>query len=269
MSLKLFNIISIFPDLIHGYLKEGLVGQAFKKNIAQIEVVNPRDFTQDFHRTIDDRPFGGGDGMVFMAEPLTAALTSLEARKGLVVHLSPQGRLWNDHLAREWAKSGDPVTLICGRYGGIDQRFVEMSVDLEISIGDYVLSGGELGALVIVDSVVRLLPEVLGNPESAEAETFAQGLLECPLLTRPREFMGWEAPEVLLSGHHERIQQFRQDVALVRTFLKRPDLLAQSARVQEIPLAIRRLSSIPESQLKSMGMGVEILKRCHEMLKEA
>jgi tRNA (guanine37-N1)-methyltransferase len=262
---KIFNILTIFPNMISQSLQEGLVGQAFKNGKAQLNLVNPRDFTFDLHKTVDDRPYGGGDGMVFLAEPFSRALASLGEGKGKVVFLSPQGMPWSDQMAREWAQDQEPVTLVCGRYGGIDQRFIEVFVDEEISIGDYILSGGELGSLVIMDSVVRFLPEVLGNPLSTHLETFAEGLLECPLLTRPRVFMDLPVPEILLSGHHVRMEAFRQDVSLVRTRILRPDLLKQLG-VPEMSVveAARRLCALPERELKSLGLAVNTVRQIAE-----
>lgn len=266
---KIFNILTIFPNMITQSLQEGLVGQAFKSGKAQVNLVNPRDFTLDLHKTVDDRPYGGGDGMVFLAEPFSQALASLGEGKGKVVFLSPQGRPWSDQLAREWAEDQGPVTLVCGRYGGIDQRFIESFVDEEISIGDYILSGGELGSLVIMDSVVRLMPEVLGNPLSAQLETFAEGLLECPLLTRPRVFMDLPVPEILLSGHHVRMEAFRLDVSLVRTRMLRPDLLKQLGVLEKsVANAARRLCALPESELKSLGLDVNALRQLADFKPE-
>ncbi|MCB0364894.1 MAG: tRNA (guanosine(37)-N1)-methyltransferase TrmD [Bdellovibrionaceae bacterium] len=255
MGKRQFNVITIFPDMIRGALKEGLVGQAFHSGKVVLDVVNPRSFTQDVHQSVDDRPFGGGDGMVFLAEPLRQAVESLGEKRGRVVYLSPQGRVWSDSLAREWAQSSEPITLVCGRYGGVDQRFIETLVDEEISIGDYVLSGGELGALVLIDSVVRLLPEVLGNADSPDKESFAEGLLECPLFSRPREFGELPVPEALLSGHHGRIEEFRQDVAWVQTQLFRPDLLAgRGEAAGKLLQALPRLLNLSEKELKSLGL---------------
>ena len=258
---KGFNVITIFPEMITASLQEGLVGQAFAKGKAQLEVVSPRDFTEDQHRTVDDRPFGGGDGMVFLAEPLSRALESLGERRGKVVLLSPQGEMWSDAWAREWAEDPEPVTLICGRYGGVDQRFIERHVDEQVSIGDYILSGGELGALVVMDSVVRLLPQVLGNADSPHQESFVDGLLECPLYSRPREYAGLPVPEVLLSGHHSRIEEFREDVAWVQTWFKRPDLMAgrkgAGARIRQ---GAERLLKNSSADLESLGLGLAQLE---------
>ncbi|MCB0362296.1 MAG: tRNA (guanosine(37)-N1)-methyltransferase TrmD [Bdellovibrionales bacterium] len=258
MKAKQFNILTIFPDMILNSLKEGLVGQAFKDNKACLSLINPRDFAQDAHKTTDDRPYGGGDGMVCLGEPLAQALESLGQKKGKVVYLSPQGKAWSDALAREWASDPQPVSLVCGRYGGVDQRFMESYVDEEISIGDYILSGGELGAMVVIDSVVRLLPEVLGNPESSESESFAQGLLECPLFTRPRLFRDLPVPRVLLSGHHEKITEFRHDVALLRTYLLRPDLTANVPDLEKKLInSAHRLRDLNQDELLALGLSLE------------
>ncbi len=265
MVSLLFHVITIMPEMITEVLSKGLVGQAFKTGRAHIHILNPRDFTEDRHRTVDDRPFGGGDGMVFLAEPLEKALLSLNlvGNQGRVVYLSPQGKKWNDSKAREWAQNAGSITLICGRYGGIDQRFIEKYVDEEISIGDYILSGGELGALVLIDSMVRFLPDVLGNPESKDSESFAHPhqLLECPLFTRPRVFSEWPVPQIFMSGHHKNIEQYRQDVSWVRTFLLRPDLLFSVPHLDvHIRQAVQRILAVTKKEeLKSLGFKYEEL----------
>ncbi|MCC7405932.1 MAG: tRNA (guanosine(37)-N1)-methyltransferase TrmD [Bdellovibrionales bacterium] len=267
-GLRRFNVLTIFPEMIRGALQEGLVAQAFAAGKAELHLINPRDFTHDVHRTIDDRPFGGGDGMVMLVEPLQAALQSLGPQRGKTVYLSPQGTPWTDQMARAWSQQTEPVTLVCGRYGGIDQRLIELEVDEEISLGDYVLSGGELGALVVIDSIVRLLPEVLGNAESTEAESFADGLLECPLFSRPREFQGLPVPEVLLSGHHARIEEFRSDVAWVQTALKRPDLLQSQLTAQaQLLKALPRLTRLSPAELRALGLDPWALENLVAKLK--
>ena len=227
-----FNIISIFPDFIESFSQTGVVGQAIKAGLIKLQTVNPRDFASDAHKSVDDRPFGGGDGMIMLPGPLSDSLEHLEKHQqlGHVVYLSPQGQKWDDEKVRraadQWVASNQAVTFICGRYGGIDQRIISQYVDDEISLGDFVLSGGELAAMAVVDSVARFIPGVLGNNESPWKESFSSGLLECPQWTRPREFQGLNVPETLVSGDHARIEKERQRVSLLRTWCLRPDLLA-------------------------------------------
>lgn len=225
-----FTVITLFPNLIEGFLAEGLLAQAREKALLSVETLNPRRFTQDVHGTVDDRAFGGGDGMVMKPEPLAAAVehiraSQVQAERARVVVLSPQGRKWNQSLARQYAEQGGAVILVSGRYAGIDQRFVAEYADDEISLGDFVLNGGELAALAVIESVARLIPGVLGNRESAEKDSFSQGLLEAPQYTRPREWKGHTVPAPLLSGHHAEIEAFKETVSWLRTRKLRPDLL--------------------------------------------
>lgn len=223
-----FDVISIFPDLFTGYLDGGVVGQAVRSGKIEFSVTNPRKFTKDVHQTVDDRPFGGGDGMLMKVEPLSQAIEKVLAKsvERRVIYTSPSGTTWSDSMARRWAAEKKDLVLICGRYGGIDQRIIHRYVDEEISIGDYVLSGGELAALVILDSVARFLEGVIGNEASPENDSFAHGLLEAPHFTRPREFSGLAVPEVLLGGDHKKIDLFKRSVSVVLTHLRRPDLVA-------------------------------------------
>jgi tRNA (guanine37-N1)-methyltransferase len=187
---------------------------------------NPRDFTRDNYRTVDDRPYGGGPGMLMLAEPLEKALEAArDAGGGKVIYLSPQGRRLDHEKVMELA-GREAVTLLCGRYEGVDERLIRRRVDEELSIGDYVLSGGELAAMTVIDAVVRQIPGALGGEQSAVEESFVQGLLDCPQYTRPEEYAGDKVPEILLSGHHENIRRWRLQQALGRTWLRRPDLLA-------------------------------------------
>lgn len=248
-----FNVITIFPEMF-GAVQAGIVGQALKSGKVSIGFVNPRDFTTDVHRTVDDRPYGGGDGMIMLAEPLEKALASLGDDKGYVVYLSPHGKVWNDSLARAWAEEFKPprsLTLICGRYGGVDQRFINAHVDAEISLGDFVLSGGEIAAMAVIDSVARFVPGVLGNSESPEEESFAKGLLEAPQFTRPPVAYGQLVPEVLRGGHHKKIMEFRRMISILRTRQLRPDLPVNSALVKE---AAEYASELPDSELKACGL---------------
>ena len=227
-----FHVLTIFPEFFAGPFEHGVVGRARQSGAIDIRVHNLRDWTFDRHKTVDDRPFGGGEGMVLKPEPAFLAVESIwpERRpEQRVVLLSAQGRLFDQAAARRLAGYAE-VLLICGRYEGVDERVAEHLADEEISIGDYVLSGGELAAAVVVDAVARLLPGVLGNEASAVEESFSGRedgglLLDCPQYTRPAEFRGWKAPEVLLSGHHEAVRRWRRQAALEKTRRLRPDLL--------------------------------------------
>ena len=225
------DVITIFPPMFAAITDYGITAQALKKGIYNLYCWNPRDFTKDMHRTVDDRPYGGGPGMVMMAEPLARAIEAAKARqkdqglsKPTVVYLSPQGRKLDQALAENLAKL-DSLILLCGRYEGIDQRLIDTEVTAEISIGDYVLSGGEIAAMVLLDVIIRLLPGALGDEKSAKEESFSEGYLDWPHYTRPRFFRGLEVPEILLSGHAEKIAQWRRKKALEQTLRKRPDLL--------------------------------------------
>jgi tRNA (guanine37-N1)-methyltransferase len=223
----IFHIVTIFPEFFRGPFEHGVLGKAIEAGVVELRIHNLRDWTSDRHKTVDDRPFGGGEGMVLKAEPLFLALESIWPQRTpeqKVILLSAQGRLFRQSVARELSQL-DEVLLICGRYEGVDERVAEHLVDDELSIGDYVLSGGELAAAVIVDSVARLLPGVLGNEASSIQESFSEGILDCPHWTRPAEFRGWKVPEVLLNGNHEEIRKWRRSAALAKTASRRPDLL--------------------------------------------
>jgi tRNA (guanine37-N1)-methyltransferase len=222
----LFDIVTIFPHFFDSSLKDGVMSRAIEADILKVRTVNLRDFTTDRHRTIDDRPFGGGEGMVMKPEPIYEALDVLkkEPPDARVILLSPRGKLLDQALAGELAQLGRLV-LICGRYEGVDERIREHCIDLELSVGNYVLSGGEIAALVVIEAVSRLIPGVLGCESSAEKDSFSDGLLEFPQYTRPRVFKGWEVPEVLLSGDHARIAKWRREQSLGLTYEQRPELL--------------------------------------------
>ena len=225
MTLRV-NVISIFPDMFDA-LAYGMSGRAIDKGALELVLTNPRDFAKNRYRTVDDRPYGGGPGMVMMAEPLCAAIDSVAARDrsaGPVVYLSPKGRRLTQLDVAEFAALSE-VTLIAGRYEGIDERVIQTRVDDEVSIGDYVLAGGEFPAMVLIDAMARLLPGVLGNEASAVEESFANGQLDYPHYTRPECFENLRVPEVLLSGDHKRIAQWREQQALEVTKVRRPDLL--------------------------------------------
>lgn len=219
------HILTLFPELFAGPLHTSMIKRACDKKIVNIEVVNIRAFAQNKHGQADDYPYGGGAGMVMKADVAAPALSSCRSKESHVIYVSPQGKPLQQKKVAELA-ARPHLIFLCGHYEGIDERIVEQ-VDEEISIGDYVLTGGELPALVIVDAVVRLLPGVLGQPESWQEESFSQALLEYPHYTRPQLFQGKEVPEVLLSGHHEHIRLWRKKQSLLRTLLKRPDLLLQ------------------------------------------
>lgn len=222
----LFQVLTVFPEMIVQMCSYGVLGQAQKKGILKIEALSLRDFTKDKHRSVDDRPFGGGDGMVLLAEPLQRAIESVTHNKKIhVVYLSPQGKPLDHKICQKLAKI-ENILLICGRYGGIDQRIINHFVDEEISIGDYVISGGELAAGVFIDAVGRHIPGVLGHEESASEDSFATGSLEAPSFTRPQEFLNQKVPDVLLSGNHKSIQKWREMVSRLVTLAKRKDLMS-------------------------------------------
>ncbi len=225
----IFHIVTIFPEFFAGPFRFGVVARAVEDGILDIRIHDLRTWTQDRHRTVDDRPFGGGEGMLLKAEPLFQAVETILPERGAdrkVILLSAQGPRFDQAAARRLSASKELV-LICGRYEGVDERVAEHLADEELSIGDYVLSGGELPAAVIVDAVARLLPGVLGNADSALKESFSEdGLLDCPQYTRPAEFRGWPVPAVLLGGNHEEIRKWRRKAALVKTARVRPDVVA-------------------------------------------
>ena len=225
-----FDILSIFPEMFESFFGCSLLKKARDKGIIRIETHDIRDGATDRHRMTDDYPYGGGAGMVMKVEPIARVLEAIGAVPGecLRVLLTPQGETFNQAMAAELARSGR-IALICGHYEGVDERVRQHLVDREISIGDYVLTGGEAAAMVIVDAVARLIPGVLGNDESVRHESFAMGILESPQYTRPEDFRGWKVPEVLLSGHHRQIEEWRRREALKRTLRRRPDLLAGAA----------------------------------------
>ncbi len=237
----IFDVITLFPQMFDALTQCGITRRAAEQGRYVVKTWNPRDFTTDNHRTVDDRPYGGGPGMVMLAEPLAAAISAAKQRqaavgmaKSRVVYLSPQGRLLTHAVVKKMlAQPEEGLILLTGRYEGIDERLISQMVDEEISIGDYVLSGGELAAMVLMDSLVRQLPGVLGDADSAEQDSFVQGLLDCPHYTRPEMFNGEAVPPVLLSGNHADIQRWRLSQSLGRTWLRRPDLLARRDLTKE------------------------------------
>lgn len=230
-----FHLLTIFPEFFRGPFEHGVLARAIQAGIAQIRIHNLRDWTSDRHKTVDDRPFGGGEGMVLKPQPVFEAVESIwpepsAARR--VILLSAQGRRFRQDTAVELSRL-DEILFICGRYEGVDERVAEHLAGDELSIGDYVLSGGELAACVIIDAVTRLLPGVLGNEASSVQESFTDGILDCPQWTRPADFRGWKVPEVLLNGNHAEIRKWRQEAALEKTRRMRPDLLEGRSRREE------------------------------------
>ncbi|MGH8530293.1 MAG: tRNA (guanosine(37)-N1)-methyltransferase TrmD [Nevskiales bacterium] len=220
-------VVSLFPEFVEQVGQWGVTGRALKRGLLSLEVLNPREFAQDRHRTVDDRVYGGGPGMVMQSPVLSAALSAARQVAGAeakLAYLSPQGEPLTQDLARRFAQLPGLV-LLCGRYEGVDERLIETEVDFELSIGDYILSGGELAAMVVIDTIARLLPGALNDAESAAQESFTDGLLDHPQYTRPENWAGRPVPEVLLSGDHAAIARWRMKQALGRTWLKRPELL--------------------------------------------
>ncbi len=243
-------IVTIFPQMFDSFVCEGMTRRALEVGQLQLEFRNPRDFTEDNHRQVDDRPYGGGPGMVMMAEPLDQAISSARAAvRGRVIYLSPQGRRLEQKRVRELAGEAGLV-LLAGRYEGVDERVLEAEIDEEISIGDYVLSGGELPAMVLIEALVRYLPGVLGNEDSVKSDSFTAGLLDWPHYTRPEVYGENQVPPVLLSGHHEEIRRWRMKQALGRTWQKRPELLRDielTDEQRELLDLYRRESHVQES----------------------
>lgn len=228
------GVISLFPQMFEAITEYGVTSRACKLGLIEIKYLNPRDFAKDKHQKVDERPFGGGPGMLMMVQPLRDAILEMKKvlPKAKVIYLSPQGRRFNHQGCAELANF-EELIFIAGRYEGIDERIVETLVDEEWSIGDYVLSGGELAAMVIIDAVARLIPGVLGDSESAQEDSFAKGLLDYPQYTRPLEIDGLKVPDVLLSGNHQQIRKWRLKQALGRTYRRRPDLLSNLALTDE------------------------------------
>jgi tRNA (guanine37-N1)-methyltransferase len=243
------RVLTLFPEIFDGFWANGIIKRAIAGGSISPKAVDIRSFATDRHRVTDDRPYGGGAGMVMKPEPLTAAIrttrmeveTAIGAEKGgsTTILLSPQGRILNQDLARRLAAQ-ENLIFVCGRYEGVDERVTTSDIDLELSIGDYVLTGGEVAAMVVIDAVTRLLPGVLGNADSTEVESFSTQRLENAHYTRPPEFEGQKVPEVLMSGNHSAIEDWRQESALVRTLLKRPDLLRRQALTAAEKVILKR-----------------------------
>ncbi|MBN3264675.1 tRNA (guanosine(37)-N1)-methyltransferase TrmD [Pectobacterium brasiliense] len=229
------GVISLFPEMFRAITDYGVTGRAVKNGLLNVQYWSPRDFTYDRHRTVDDRPYGGGPGMLMMVQPLWDAIHAAKAAAGegaKVIYLSPQGRKLDQQGVHQLA-TNQKMILVCGRYEGIDERVIKTEIDEEWSIGDYVLSGGELPAMTLIDSVARFIPGVLGHQASAEEDSFADGLLDCPHFTRPEILEGMEVPAVLLSGNHAEIRRWRLKQSLGRTWLRRPELLKSLALTDE------------------------------------
>ena len=222
-----FHVMTLFPEMILQGLNTSIIGKAIQKKAIEVEAINIRDYTTEKHGQVDDYPYGGGAGMVMQAEPIYRAWESIVTRLGKspkVIYMTPQGSVLHQEMAKEFAQEEDLI-ILCGHYEGVDERVLDKIVTHHVSIGDYVLTGGELPAMVMIDCISRMVKGVLSNEKSAESESYQEGLLEYPQYTRPEEFMGMRVPEVLLSGHHANIEQWRREQALKRTQERRPDLL--------------------------------------------
>jgi tRNA (guanine37-N1)-methyltransferase len=238
-----FDVLTLFPELFSSFLKETILGRAVKAGLVDIRLVNIRSFARGRHLVTDDSPFGGGEGMVMKPGPVSRALDSIDRTKdrSLVLLLTPQGRTFDQPLAWDLSRM-EQIILICGRYEGVDERIRTTCVDMELSIGDFVLSGGEMAAMVVIEAVSRLVPGVLGGEKSSQEDSFEEGLLEYPQYTRPRVFKNQEVPEILLSGDHEKIRVWRRTESLKRTLERRPDLLKKAKLSEEDKRILERLS---------------------------
>ncbi|WGL99665.1 tRNA (guanosine(37)-N1)-methyltransferase TrmD [Arsenophonus sp. aPb] len=244
------GIISLFPEMFRAITEYGVIGRAVKNGLLNIQCWDPRDYTHDRHRTVDDRPYGGGPGMLMMVQPLRDAIHAAKSEIGedvKVIYLSPQGRKLNQQGVCQLT-ANKKLILVCGRYEGIDERIIETEIDEEWSIGDYVLSGGELPAMVMIDSISRFIPGVLGHHASAEEDSFMTGLLDCPHYTRPEVLEGMEVPSVLLSGNHAEIERWRRKQSLGRTWLRRPELLTSLALTDEQRMLLAEFQQEYEEQ---------------------
>lgn len=246
------GVITLFPEMFKAITEFGVTSRAIKHELLQLHCWNPRDFTHDRHKTVDDRPYGGGPGMLMMVQPLRDAIQAAKAEAGddaKVIYLSPQGRKLNQAGVEQLAKN-QKMILVCGRYEGIDERVIETEIDEEWSIGDYVLTGGELPAMTLIDAVARFVPGVLGKQASAEEDSFVDGLLDCPHYTRPEVLDGLVVPPVLMSGNHEEIRKWRLKQSLQRTWLRRPELLEGLALTDEQRLLLKQAQQEHQQQKK-------------------
>jgi tRNA (guanine37-N1)-methyltransferase len=250
-----FDIVTIFPRMFDGPTREGILGRAIERGLVDLEVTDLREFTDDRHRTVDDVAYGGGPGMVLKPAPLFRAVEHIRDTRGepaAIVLTSPQGRPFRQADAVRLSRSGH-VVVLCGRYEGVDERVRDQVATEEISIGDYVLTGGELPALVILDAVVRLLPGAVGDEQSVELDSFTRGLLDYPHYTRPADFRGFKVPDVLLSGHHELVRRWRKRQAVARTLARRPELLAAAELDDEERAIVRELIEGRQEEIDNAG----------------
>ncbi len=247
------HVISIFPGMFSAITDEGVISRAIKQNVLNLTLHNPRAYADDKHSTVDGRPYGGGPGMVMKPEPMVKVIEAARshAKPGAkVVYMSPQGKRFDHQAAKQFATT-DSLIILAGRYEGIDERVIEHHVDEEWSIGDFVLSGGELPAMVMIDAIARLLPDSLGNSESAEQDSFAQGMLDCPHYARPETYAGQKVPDVLLSGDHQAIAQWREQQAVARTLERRPELVTNEL-LEKIKLTDEQLNLLAEYKKASL-----------------
>lgn len=247
-----FDILSIFPNLFDSYLSESLVEKALARKLFEVQVHDLRNWAHNKHKAVDDLPYGGGPGMVYKPEPLSDAIEEIKKdyKKGRVIYLSCQGSVFNQKKAKSLLNECEEILLVCGRYEGIDQRVIESQVDEEISVGDFVLAGGEVPALVLMDALIRLIPGVIGKAESLDEESIEWGLLEYPHYTRPENFKGMEVPKVLLSGNHAEIKRWRLQKAIKITQKRRPELLQSDDIAHEIKVAMEMLQNFEKSGLR-------------------
>ena len=226
------SVLTIFPEMLKPMIESSILGRAIKKGIIEVEVINIRDFAESKHKNTDDYPFGGGVGMLMMAQPIFSAFESIKTTESVSIYMSPQGETLTPDIAKELSENKHLI-ILCGHYEGVDQRVIDNLIDREISIGDYVLTGGELAALVVIDATARFIDGVLGSVDSAYEDSFSDGLLECPQYTRPADFNGLKVPDVLLSGNHKLITQWQREMQLKVTLEKRPDLLEKAVLTKE------------------------------------
>lgn len=274
MMKKRIDIITLFPEMLQSIFSYGVLSQGVKNNILEFHYHNPRDMSTDKHRTVDDRPYGGGEGMVLMPEPLTKTYKNIPLSKNkLFIYLSPQGKKLTSEKAQELSQY-DQLIFLCGRYEGVDERFVSLYVDEELSVGDYVLSGGELPCAIAVDSISRFYEGVLGNKDSFENDTFQDFLVKYPQFTRPAEFEGLKVPEILMSGNHKLIDSFRRKLSVLRTHFKRPDMLFlrsedpkhKKSSLNDLDEALELYEKLSPEERKTLGLpdiSVDIPKDQH------
>ncbi len=229
-----FNVLTLFPDMIHDSLNHSILGKAMDKGLIEVEAINFRDYSASKHKTVDDYPYGGGAGMVIQPQPVMDAFADLnrDGKNRRLIYLTPQGKTFNQRMAEALAQE-EEITFLCGHYEGIDERIIDAIVTDEVSLGDFVLTGGEVAVTVMIDAIARLVPGVLKNESSSEHESFHNNLLEYPQYTRPDVYEGMAVPKVLLSGHHKNIEQWRHEQSLIRTFEKRPDLLNEAVLTED------------------------------------